>query len=126
MADAIIGEPLHIKGLTGCARCRGEGHVDLTFEPLAYPLDLNDGSRPLTHWAPCPTNGQPILLSQANEDPPTPLQQWEVREYLDAAVTLWRARRDALNEDDPARHTARCYIDAFQSVRSSLLGETLP
>lgn len=46
--------------LNGCARCDGEGHPGLTFEPLTYPLEIGDAV--LTHWAPCPTNGEPILL----------------------------------------------------------------
>ena len=38
-----------------CARC-GERHQDLRFNPLTYPADE------WTHWAPCPTNGEPIML----------------------------------------------------------------
>lgn len=47
--------------IVGCARCHGEGHEALTFEPLAHPVPVN-GGMDLTHWAPCPTNGEPILL----------------------------------------------------------------
>lgn len=48
--------------ITGCARCRGKGHRDLAFQPLAHPIELDDGTPALTHWTSCPTNGQPILL----------------------------------------------------------------
>lgn len=44
----------------GCARC-GEDHEELEFERLQRPIQEDDG-RDYTHWAPCPTNGQPILL----------------------------------------------------------------
>lgn len=44
----------------GCARCDGEGHPQITFQPLTHPLEL--GEFKLTHWAPCPTNGEPILM----------------------------------------------------------------
>lgn len=47
--------------LKGCARCEGH-HVQLTFQPLTHPVNVYTGQRPLTHWAPCPTNGEPILL----------------------------------------------------------------
>lgn len=41
--------------LTGeCARC-GESHYDLEFQPLTRPTEWS-------HWAPCPTNGEPIML----------------------------------------------------------------
>jgi hypothetical protein len=51
--------------LNGCARCHGLGHPQLTFRRLTYPLSgvgAYDGAE-LTHWALCPTNGEPILLS---------------------------------------------------------------
>jgi len=53
-------EPIMID-LVGCARCDGEGHPGLTFRPLTFPLE-QEGAEPLTHWASCPTNGEPILL----------------------------------------------------------------
>lgn len=37
-----------------CARCK-QDHQDLTFDPLSHPTDW-------THWSPCPTNGEPIML----------------------------------------------------------------
>jgi hypothetical protein len=43
-----------------------------------------------------------------------------VREHLDKLITYWRDRRD--RESDPI---AIYYIDAFQSVRTSLFGEIL-
>ena len=47
--------------LNGCARCHGEGHKAITFEPLVYPVELG-GEESFTHWALCPVNGEPILL----------------------------------------------------------------
>ena len=41
--------------LDNCARC-GLRHTDLTFTKLTYPHDN------WTHWASCPTNGEPIML----------------------------------------------------------------
>jgi len=46
--------------VNGCARCHGDGHQLLTFTALTHPLEI--GGETLTHWAPCPTNGEPILL----------------------------------------------------------------
>lgn len=46
----------------GCARCGSDGHPDITYTPLTFPIALADGNL-ATHWAPCPTNGEPILLA---------------------------------------------------------------
>lgn len=45
----------------GCARC-GLDHDSerIVMERLVQPIDDPDG--PYTHWAPCPENGQPILM----------------------------------------------------------------
>lgn len=60
----VDGEPYLCNHLRGCARCRGEGHDNLTFQPLQYPIRFGDGYV-ATHWCPCPTNGQPILNGRA-------------------------------------------------------------
>jgi hypothetical protein len=39
----------------------------MTFMPLAHPVELDDGTA-FTHWAPCPTNGEPILLLIRKKD----------------------------------------------------------
>jgi hypothetical protein len=44
----------------GCARC-GHEHNRLVFEQFIEPVVEGDGTT-WTHWARCPTNGQPILL----------------------------------------------------------------
>ena len=48
-----------------------------------------------------------------------------VAAYLDDAIRHWRDTRDQAREDATHR-MAIDYVDAFQSVRTSLLGETLP
>jgi hypothetical protein len=60
-------EPFTID-LHGCARCHGNGHQGLVFRPLAYPVEV-DLTRRLTHWAACPTNGEPILLRKQPIEP---------------------------------------------------------
>jgi hypothetical protein len=47
--------------LNGCARCHGDGHERLWFEVLTYPMEV--GGVVMTHWASCPENGEPILLT---------------------------------------------------------------
>ena len=51
----------------------------------------------------------------------------EVRLYLDRCINHWRDRYDEANEEDNEEYQKQAdnYIDAFQSVRSSLFGETL-
>jgi hypothetical protein len=56
-----LPEPIKTS-IKGCARCHGDGHEGLTFKPLTFPLELEDGEPPMTHWCPCPRNGEPIML----------------------------------------------------------------
>lgn len=44
----------------------------------------------------------------------------EIKRYLDRAIIRWRHKRDEENCE-----FAKYYIDAFQSVRVSIFGETL-
>lgn len=49
--------------INGCARCHGEGHVGLIFQPLTHPVEFPGVDiLPLTHWTRCPVTGEPILL----------------------------------------------------------------
>lgn len=43
----------------GCARC-GQNHDNLEFHPLTRAMSDSEGQ--WTHWAACPTNGEPILM----------------------------------------------------------------
>lgn len=53
----------------GCARCGTDEHLGITYLPFTYPIDMGGGWI-ATHWAPCPTNGEPILycVGPAAED----------------------------------------------------------
>lgn len=63
MPDAknYVGEVLH-----GCARCGGE-HEGVVYMPLERPARLSD-EVVVSHWAPCPTNGEPILMLIGDRD----------------------------------------------------------
>jgi hypothetical protein len=53
-----------MKSLRGCARCGG-AHVDtIEWRLLTRPIIDGDGTT-WTHWCPCPTNGEPILMRKA-------------------------------------------------------------
>ena len=54
-----------------------------------------------------------------------PLTQEGLTEYLDACVRSWRQRRDSA-ESAAERDMAAYYVDAFQSMRISVLGSLLP
>lgn len=51
-----------------------------------------------------------------------PFTQEDVRKYLDKCIVFWRKKRDGGGED---AKMAEYYVDAYQSVRVSLFGETL-
>ncbi len=53
------------------------------------------------------------------------LTKQEVQEYLDKCIRKWRQERDS-GKSEQTRSVAIYYVDAFQSVRISLLGELLP
>ena len=59
-----------------------------------------------------------------------PFTEEDIMAYLDGAITNWRNTRDTPDPLVKFRLTERTkaihYIDAFQSVRASLFGETLP
>lgn len=52
----------------------------------------------------------------------------EIREFLDTAITKWRYHLQNVGThlEKYDKHTCRCYIDAFQSVRVSIFDELLP
>lgn len=56
----------------GCARCGGDGHDNIVFKPLTYPIELKPGADAytLTHWAMCPATDEPILLRVMREEEP--------------------------------------------------------
>ena len=64
--EHVPGE--HVTDLNGCARCHGDGHEGLVFKPLEHAVEDADGE--YTHWAPCPTNGEPILMRFQDKDSP--------------------------------------------------------
>lgn len=49
----------------------------------------------------------------------------EALSYLDHAIKRWRVRK-LEKEDEEEKLVAACYVDAFQSVRTSFFGECLP
>jgi hypothetical protein len=65
-----LGEP-HTGDQKGCARCGADEHLALTYLPFTYPIDMGDGFT-ATHYAPCPTNGEPILFCQGPKPPADP------------------------------------------------------
>lgn len=46
---------VYVQLLTNCARCGGDHH-GIEWRPLQRSID------DMTHWAPCPANGEPILM----------------------------------------------------------------
>lgn len=56
---------LIVKKIISCARC-GDDHLNVLFESLDHPFAPPEaGGLAWTYWAPCPLNGQPILLMAA-------------------------------------------------------------
>ena len=49
----------------------------------------------------------------------------DVKEYLDSCIRFWRKKREVAKAKKDGTLIADCYVDAYQSVRSSLFGELL-
>jgi hypothetical protein len=60
-----------------CGRCL-ESHSELELQELTHPADTGRGII-FTHWAPCPTNGEPILYAYPIKRP-RPLEQGKEQE----------------------------------------------
>lgn len=58
-AKAIEGE-LFTTDQVGCARCGADEHRNLLFHPFLHPVITTEIT--FTHWAMCPTNGEPIMF----------------------------------------------------------------
>lgn len=52
----------------------------------------------------------------------------EIKNYLDECIIAWREIRDndAKRPENLSERDCICYVDAYQSVRTSLFGSTLP
>ena len=79
MMDEKDRRPVVIKRVTQCARC-GEDHQNLVAHKLDRPWAPPEARGVTwTHWMPCPTNGQPILVlftSAPTEGPDGPAVKW--------------------------------------------------
>lgn len=49
--------------ITGCARCGGDHEA--TFKPLTNPIVTTEVT--FQWWAPCPVNGEPIVMCQVDD-----------------------------------------------------------
>lgn len=70
-----MAEPNLTRNIQHCARCH-QDHQQLTFRKLTNPVRIfedidkpknsaftrNPTTQLYSHWAPCPTNGEPILM----------------------------------------------------------------
>lgn len=64
MAENVTVRQMERHSIEGCARC-GENHTDVLFKRMYRPVQIESsyaGLLLLTHFAPCPNNGDPILL----------------------------------------------------------------
>lgn len=67
----LAEEPLEATvDLAICPRCNADGHEGVVFRAFDYPsLCPGDGGQwVVTHWATCPTNGQPIMYMKRRDD----------------------------------------------------------
>lgn len=77
--------------VTNCARCGGT-HEHVEVRVLAVPFAPPEAA-PVEwqSWAPCPTNGDPILISTLGAEPDRPRGTFD--EALEAAYWIFDARR---------------------------------
>lgn len=96
-----------VKLISCCARC-GKDHPDVTFEPFKRPHGE------WTHWAACPTNGQPILMritaDETHEEAPSagvslkdPASQ-AMQQRMEERFAAGRSAVGAQPKPEPADH----------------------
>jgi hypothetical protein len=78
--------PVLIVKLNNCARCGGN-HVMLSFKKLKHPAG------DMTHWTPCPRNGQPILMQVFGSIIQEPVNVLAKRNKLTALTAFHHAAR---------------------------------
>ena len=97
-----------VKAITNCARCGGD-HESITAIEMAQPFAPPEaGGLSWTHFAPCPTNGQPILFVFADHRPgaeqlPDPVNGTE---RFEEALEWCYWHFDALRKGDNAERKA--------------------
>jgi hypothetical protein len=57
MPDPQEREQFLVSSLAGCARCGGT-HINVEF----FKLSRQSFDGEWTHWAPCPANGEPVMM----------------------------------------------------------------
>lgn len=77
----------YVTDLVGCARCHGDGHESIAFTPLAHPVET-DGVVTATHWAPCPTTHEPILMVFTEIELPLKINDVEACHFIKHAYGL--------------------------------------
>jgi hypothetical protein len=66
-----------------------------------------------------------VKLPRMSDTTTVPFTEEAVKQYLDDAIRLWREYKTQVTTI-AATNKADHYIDAYQSVRTSLFGELLP
>lgn len=94
--------------------CRiGLGFWEMYLEGIRIPLNH------VTHWMRLPAN--PRMKVDTIEFTP-----FRVKEYLGKSIDHWRKVMGDSSWKTREKLLARCYVDAYQSVYSSLFGELYP
>lgn len=63
-----ITKPITFANLKNCSRCGGD-HQAVVAKPLTIPVAPPEaGGLAWSHWFPCPTNGEPIMVSVRETD----------------------------------------------------------
>ena len=89
-----------------CARCR-EDHGEVTFTKMRYPMRDDEGNVTWTHWASCPTNGEPIMYV-VTETPDAPTEEPErAEEQKDACVACGSTNIVETDRFTRGTHTCR-------------------
>lgn len=105
--------------ITNCSRCGGD-HDDLEALELAIPFAPPECA-PITwtHWAPCPTNGQPIMVSVRDEaDLSTEIPSGEevFANAIPVVYQVFRERRYVVSEQSAFESTVREFFGKWRPV----------
>jgi len=94
--------------VVSCSRCGGD-HRAVRFEPMARPFAPAEAAPIVwTRWAPCPTNGQPILQAMKSSALPAEITDDDIEELAaewqaNGQPTLAEVARVAIEDGDATR-----------------------
>lgn len=103
-----------------CARCGGT-HDDIDFKSLAQPFSPPEAAPVVwSKWAPCPANGEPIMMSVVDRATGEEIVAKHGSAYFEEVLVVvyqvFQQRRESLGEAEAFASTVREFYGKWKPV----------